>query len=111
MTDTAITPFNLAVPQSAIDDLHARLDRIRWPDEAPDAPWAYGSSLAFMREMAVSTRRNGLCCPDAEPESTAAEARAELEDPAVSVDRPGHGLAHEVDGEAHRHRKRVRAGM
>ena len=56
MTDTAITPFNLAVPQSAIDDLHARLDRIRWPDEAPDAPWAYGSSLAFMREMAAYWR-------------------------------------------------------
>lgn len=34
----------------------------------------------LLREMAVSTRRNGLCCPDAEPGSPAAEARtAEFE--------------------------------
>jgi len=51
MTDSAITPFSLAVPQQAIDDLHARLDRVRWADEAPDAPWAYGASLGFMRDM------------------------------------------------------------
>jgi microsomal epoxide hydrolase len=44
-------PFRLEVPQAAIDDLHARLGRVRWPDEAPDAPWAYGTSLAFMREL------------------------------------------------------------
>ena len=31
---------------------------------------------SFMREMAVSTRRNGLCCPVAAPGSPAAEARA-----------------------------------
>ena len=47
----SIRPFRLEVPQAAIDELHARLDRIRWPDEAPDAPWAYGTSLAFMREF------------------------------------------------------------
>ena len=51
MNDTAIHPFRLAVAQAAIDDLHARLDRVRWPDEAPDAPWAYGTSLGFMREL------------------------------------------------------------
>lgn len=56
MTDTALTPFTLAIAQCAIDDLQARLDRIRWPDEAPDAPWAYGSSLAFMRELAAYWR-------------------------------------------------------
>ncbi len=47
----AIQPFRLNIAQSAIDDLHARLDRVRWPDEAPDAPWLYGTSLAFMREL------------------------------------------------------------
>ena len=48
-----IRAFQLAVPQAAIDDLHARLDRTLWPDEAPApaAPWAYGTSLAFMREL------------------------------------------------------------
>jgi len=49
---TAIRPFRLELAQTAIDDLHARLDRARWPDEAPDAPWAYGTSLGFMRELA-----------------------------------------------------------
>jgi pimeloyl-ACP methyl ester carboxylesterase len=49
-----ITPFRLQVPEGALADLHARLDRVRWPDEAPPAqgtPWAYGTSLAFMREL------------------------------------------------------------
>ena len=54
MNTHAIHPFTLAVPQASIDDLHARLERVRWPDEAPPeqgAPWAYGTSLAFMREL------------------------------------------------------------
>ena len=51
-----ITPFTLAIPQSDIDDLHARLARTRWADEAPDAPWAYGASLSFMRELAAFWR-------------------------------------------------------
>jgi len=50
-SDPEVRPFRLDVPQRAIDDLHARLDRVRWPDEAPDAPWAYGTSLGFMREL------------------------------------------------------------
>ena len=59
MDPAAIHPFTLAVAESAIDDLRARLDRVRWPDEAPPeqgAPWAYGSSLAFMRELAHDWR-------------------------------------------------------
>ncbi len=51
MTDTSIRPFRLAIPGQAIDDLHARLKRVRWPDEAPDAPWAYGTSVDFMRDF------------------------------------------------------------
>ncbi len=55
---TNIRAFKLAVPQAAIDDLHARLDRTLWPDEAPApaAAWAYGTSLAFMRELAHDWR-------------------------------------------------------
>ena len=44
-------PFRVAVEDSAIDDLRARLARVRWPDEAPDAPWRYGTSRDFMREF------------------------------------------------------------
>ena len=56
--DTAIRPFRLHVDAAALDDLRARLARVRWPDEAPAAPWRYGTSVAFMREMvdAWSTR-------------------------------------------------------
>ena len=52
MTD-AIKPYHLAIESAAIDELRARIARVRWPDEAPDAPWAYGTSLAFMRELAA----------------------------------------------------------
>jgi pimeloyl-ACP methyl ester carboxylesterase len=55
----SIHPFALDVPQAAIDDLHARLDRVRWPDEAPASQgeaWAYGTSLGYMRELAHEWR-------------------------------------------------------
>lgn len=55
-----LQPFTLTVPQPAIDDLRARLGRVRWPDEAPPeqgAPWAYGTSLAFMRELVHDWRQ------------------------------------------------------
>ena len=32
-------------------DLRARLDRVRWPDEVPDAAWRYGTSVDYMREL------------------------------------------------------------
>ncbi len=51
MTDTAIRPFTLAVDRRAVDDLRDRLGRVRWPDEAPEAPWAFGTSLGFMHEL------------------------------------------------------------
>ena len=49
--DTAIRPFRLAIDDSAIADLKARLTQVRWPDEAPEPPWRYGTSVAFMREL------------------------------------------------------------
>jgi pimeloyl-ACP methyl ester carboxylesterase len=44
-------PFTLEVPQADIEDLKARLSRTRFPDQAPDAPWAYGTDLAYMRDF------------------------------------------------------------
>jgi pimeloyl-ACP methyl ester carboxylesterase len=49
--------FTLNVAPAAIADLQARLERVRWPDEAPDAPWLYGTSLAFMRELVAHWRQ------------------------------------------------------
>jgi pimeloyl-ACP methyl ester carboxylesterase len=44
-------PFQINIPQAVIDDLHARLARVRWPDEIPGSGWEYGAGLAYMREF------------------------------------------------------------
>jgi epoxide hydrolase len=56
MTDAAIEPFHIDVPESALDDLRDRLARTRWPDELPGAGWAYGIPLAYVRERAEYCR-------------------------------------------------------
>ena len=48
----SIQPFTIAVPRATLDDLHDRLARTRWPDEAEGSGWAYGISLAYMQEVA-----------------------------------------------------------
>ena len=49
-------PFRIAVPQDTLDDLRARLSRARFPDEAPEAPWSYGASLGYMRDLVAYWR-------------------------------------------------------
>ena len=49
--DAAVRPFRLAIDESAIADLKRRLAQVRWPDEAPEPPWRYGTSVGFMREL------------------------------------------------------------
>jgi pimeloyl-ACP methyl ester carboxylesterase len=44
-------PFTLAVPDQALADLQARLGMTRFPDQAPDASWAYGTDLDYMRNL------------------------------------------------------------
>lgn len=46
----SIDPYTLAIPESAIDDLKRRLAHVRWPDQAPEAPWAYGTDLAYLQQ-------------------------------------------------------------
>jgi hypothetical protein len=38
-TGAGIHPFSIDIPQADLDDLHARLDRTRWPDELPGVGW------------------------------------------------------------------------
>src|SRR3979490_1397364 len=45
------TPFTLRVPAAAIADLRDRLARARFPDQAPGDPWAYGTDVAYLREL------------------------------------------------------------
>ena len=47
-----IQPFTIAVPQATLDDLHERLARTIFPDEAERSGWTYGISLAYMKEVA-----------------------------------------------------------
>ena len=43
--------FTLSVPDAAIADLKARLALTRFPDQAPDAPWVYGTDLDYMKAL------------------------------------------------------------
>ncbi len=44
-------PFTLCVPETAIDDLRARLANTRFPDQTPGAPWAYGTDVNWLKEL------------------------------------------------------------
>jgi pimeloyl-ACP methyl ester carboxylesterase len=44
-------PFTLDVPDAAIADLKTRLGLTRFPDAAPGEPWAFGSSVAYVRDL------------------------------------------------------------
>src|SRR5262245_52916302 len=50
-TVKSVTPFTLAVPESALADLRERLGRVRWPDEIPGGAWSYGTDLAYMKSL------------------------------------------------------------
>ena len=43
--------FKLNVPESALVDLNERLARTRFPDEPPIAPWATGTSVAYLKDL------------------------------------------------------------
>jgi pimeloyl-ACP methyl ester carboxylesterase len=44
-------PFKLEIPDADIEDLKRRLRRARFPDKAPDAPWAYGTDVDYMKAL------------------------------------------------------------
>ncbi len=54
-----MNPFSLHVPDEALDDLQARLALTRFPDPAPGDPWAYGTSVDYMREI-IAYWRDGF---------------------------------------------------
>jgi pimeloyl-ACP methyl ester carboxylesterase len=55
----AARPFTLHVADDAIADLEARLARTRFPDQAPGEPWAYGTDVAYLKEL-VAWWRDGF---------------------------------------------------
>src|SRR4026208_1107075 len=46
-------PFHVEVPEATLADLRERLARVRWPDQAHGAEWAFGSRLAYLEELAA----------------------------------------------------------
>ncbi len=52
----AITPFVLDVPQSELDDLAARFDRVRWPDPSPIEDGRQGPPLARIKALVAHWR-------------------------------------------------------
>jgi microsomal epoxide hydrolase len=56
MTATA-SPFRLHIPDAALEDLQTRLALTRLPDEAPEAPWKYGTSVAYLRDLLAYWRQ------------------------------------------------------
>lgn len=49
--ESIVQPFRIDIPQSDLDDLHQRLTRTRWPEEAPGGGWNYGVPLSYLREL------------------------------------------------------------
>jgi microsomal epoxide hydrolase len=45
------TPFSLAVTDAELDSLRQRLALTRWPDQAPEPSWTYGTDLDYMRGL------------------------------------------------------------
>src|SRR5689334_16221859 len=48
---TQPAPLTLSVADEAVADLKQRLANTRFPDQAPDGPWAYGADLDYMRVL------------------------------------------------------------
>ncbi len=46
-----IRPFRVEIPQADLDDMHARLERVRWAQEIPGAEWDYGVPVECVREL------------------------------------------------------------
>jgi pimeloyl-ACP methyl ester carboxylesterase len=47
----SLQSFAIDIPQAILDDLQSRLARTRWPDEAENAGWAYGTNLGYLKEL------------------------------------------------------------
>lgn len=50
-TSGSIHPYELNIPQSALDDLQTRLQLTRWPDKEPVTDWSQGVPLAAIQEL------------------------------------------------------------
>jgi microsomal epoxide hydrolase len=52
-------PFELRVADELLEELRARLARVRWPDEPPLEPWSTGTSVSYLKGL-VDYWRSGF---------------------------------------------------
>jgi pimeloyl-ACP methyl ester carboxylesterase len=52
MPDDAIHPFQIDIPQAALDDLRDRLTGTRWVDELPGTGWERGVPTGYLKDLA-----------------------------------------------------------
>lgn len=50
-TTLTIRPFEVAIPQTELDDLQARLDNTRFAAEVPGDDWTHGAPVSYLRDM------------------------------------------------------------
>ena len=53
---TQIRPFELAIPQTQLDDLNLRLDLARWPEKETVDDWSQGTPLAALQDLTAYWR-------------------------------------------------------
>ncbi len=49
-------PFTIDVPDTTLEDLHARLSRTRWPDQIDGTAWEYGTDRAYLQALCADWR-------------------------------------------------------
>ena len=49
--NTDITPFQIAIPESDLDDLRTRLEHTRWPESEVVYDWTQGIPLSYLKEV------------------------------------------------------------
>src|SRR3990170_481938 len=47
-----IEEFRVEVPQEALDELQARLERVRWPAQLPGSGWDRGVPVSYLQRLA-----------------------------------------------------------
>jgi pimeloyl-ACP methyl ester carboxylesterase len=52
-----IRPFHISIPQTELDELHARLDATRWPHPVPEAGWSQGAPQEYLRSLVQRWRQ------------------------------------------------------
>ena len=63
-------PFRLEIPESEVEDLRTRLALTRFPDQAPEPPWTFGTDVNFMRKL-IDYWRDGFNWRNAEEQLNA----------------------------------------